>query len=153
MNIETVLNEMQKSGFSLTVIDENKLSVIPGDQLTDTQCDFIRLHKPELIKVLSQHKTPDLTNSDRQNFQEYLEERAAIQEYDGGLSRSEAEQQARSNIRVFHYRLTDDPGSWLVMIAPGCDLDEAKRVVNAKFGSDRIMDIREYQHAWEKPQS
>ena len=145
MNIEMALNQMQKSGFSLRVIDDDKLSVSPGDRLTNTQANFIRQHKSKLIKALLQHGTTTLSNDDRQNIDEHLTERAAIQEFEGGLSRPEAEQQAKSNMRVYHYRLTDSPGSWLIMIAPGCDLDEARQTVNAKFGRDRVIDVREYK--------
>jgi len=150
MNIESAINQMQAVGFTLTVVDDNKLSVSPGDKLTVTQTDFIRQHKPELIKALSQNETPKFSDDDLENIRENLNERSAIQEFDGGLSGSEAEKQARSNMKVYHYRLKDVPGSWLVMIAPGCDLNEARRTVNTKFGKDRVIDVREYKYSLEK---
>jgi hypothetical protein len=77
---------------------------------------------------------------------EHLAERAAIQEYDGGLTREQAETEARRTLRVFEYRLTDNPDTWLVLIAPGCDLAEAQRNLRARFGG-RLIDARKHNHA------
>jgi hypothetical protein len=44
---------------------------------------------------------------------------------------------------VYRYRLTDKPGSWLTMIAPGCGLEEARRIVVLKFGADRVLDVEQ----------
>jgi|GEM_PF-1834169 len=150
MNLERVVTQMQRAGFALQIGGEEKLLVSPIDKLTKKQRDFLKANKQDLIKTLSQHQTPKLSNDDLDNIKEHLDERAAIQQFDGGLSQSEAERQAESNMRVFHYRITDYPDSWMVMIAPGCDLDEAKRTVNAKFGNDRVIDIREYNYSLEK---
>jgi hypothetical protein len=76
---------------------------------------------------------------------EYLAERAAIQEYDGGLTRKQAETEARRTLRVFEYRLTDNPDSWLVLIAPGSDLIEAQKGLQDRFGS-RLLDTRKHNH-------
>jgi hypothetical protein len=73
-------------------------------------------------------------------IREHLEERAAIQEYDGGLTRKQAETKARRNMRVYQYRLTDSPESRLIMIAPGCDLEEARENLCKRFG-DRLLDV------------
>ena len=75
---------------------------------------------------------------------EHLEERAAIMEYDGGLPRKQAEHEARRALRVFHYRLTDNPESSLVLISPGCDLDEATKSLQVRFG-ERLIDVKEYK--------
>jgi hypothetical protein len=74
---------------------------------------------------------------------EHLAERAAIQEYDGGLTRKQAEAEARRALRVFEYRLTENPDSWLVLIAPGCDLDEARESLRQRFGN-RLLDTRKH---------
>ena len=47
-------------------------------------------------------------------------------------------------LRVFQYRLTDNPAAWLVLIAPGCDLDEATESLQARFGK-RLIEVRGYQ--------
>jgi len=85
-----------------------------------------------------------LTADDHADVAEAIEERAAIQEYDGGLPRPEAERQARTAMRVYTYRLTDDPEQWLVMIAPGCELAEAKRSIRRQFGAERVLEVRRH---------
>ena len=47
-------------------------------------------------------------------------------------------------LRVFQYRLTDNPDSWLVLIAPGCDLIEATESLRGRFGT-RLIEARAYQ--------
>ena len=79
-------------------------------------------------------------------IREHLEERAAIQEYDGGLTRKQAEAEARRALRVYEYKLTDNPDAWLVLIAPGCDLEETRENLRGRFGS-RLLDIRKHNHA------
>lgn len=94
-------------------------------------------------KGISENNTePALTPEDQSDIQEAIEERAAIQEYEGGLSRPEAEQAAKSNMRVYHYRLTDNPDTWLTMIAPGCELEEVERSLKNRFGEERVLDVR-----------
>jgi len=89
---------------------------------------------------------PDLDDT-HNHIQEHLAERAAIQEYDGGLTREQAEAEAVRTLRVFHYRLTDNPDAWLVLIAPGCDLEQAIRTCRNNFGSERVLEVRVYKHS------
>ena len=93
---------------------------------------------------MSRTKTGNTEHDDA--IREHLEERAAIQEYDGGLSREQAEREARKALRVFEYRLADNPNAWLVLIAPGCGLEEARENLRERFGS-RLLDIRKHNHA------
>ncbi len=151
MNLERVVTQMQQAGFELQVAGNEKLLISPFDKLTRKQRDFLKANKRNLIKTLVQNETPKLSNGDKENIREHLKERAAIQEFDGGLSRTEAEQQAKSNMRVFHYRISDYPDSWMVMIAPGCDLTEARSCLGTKF-QDRLIDVREYKFSLEKSQ-
>jgi hypothetical protein len=65
-------------------------------------------------------------------------------EFDGGLPRDQAETEARRALQVFKYRITDSPDSWLVLIAPGCDLDDARESLRRRFGS-RLVDVQTYQ--------
>ena len=74
---------------------------------------------------------------------EHLEERAGIQEYDGGLTREQAETEARRTLRVYRYRLRDPLGSDLILIAPGESLDEARKGLRLKHG-DRLIDVTDY---------
>lgn len=41
---------------------------------------------------------------------------------------------------AYEYQLKNSP-SWLIMIASGCDLDEAREVLLDKFG-DRLVAVR-----------
>ena len=87
----------------------------------------------------------DIDLDTAETIREYLNERAAIMEYDGGLPREQAE--AQRALRVFEYRLKDNSGAWLVLIAPGCGLEQATRTCHNKFGSDRVLDVRVYKHS------
>lgn len=90
-------------------------------------------------------RLPPLTSDQEADVREAIAERAAIQEHDGGLSRPEAETQATRAMRVYRYLLTDKPNQWLVMIAPGCDLDEARRTLIAQFGLERLLEIQRHR--------
>lgn len=74
---------------------------------------------------------------------EHLEERAAIQEHDGGLSRPEAEREARRNLRVFKYRLSDDPNAEHALISPRSTVDDARQRLERQFGPGRVIAVRE----------
>lgn len=85
---------------------------------------------------------PPLTADQQADIREVIDERAAILEYEAGTPRPEAEARAASAMRVYRYRLTDRPADWLVMIAPGCDLDAALRTLIARFGSERLLEVQ-----------
>ena len=89
-------------------------------------------------------KAKQATTEHSEAIAEHLAERAAIQEYDGGLTRKQAEAEARRTLRVFEYRLTDNPDAWLVMIAPGCELGQATMTCHNTFGPDRVIEVREW---------
>ncbi len=42
---------------------------------------------------------------------------------------------------VYEYKLTDSL-SWLVLLAPGVDLNDARRTLEAQFGEDRLVEVR-----------
>jgi len=87
---------------------------------------------------------PALTSEDHEAIAEAIAERAAVREYDGGEHRDVAERNARASMRAFRYRLTDKPRSWLVLIAPSCDLTEARRHLALRFG-ERLLDVVEHR--------
>lgn len=87
------------------------------------------------------HEPPPLTEAERADLHEALEERAAIMEFDGGLPRVEAEQEARRLVRAYRVQVAM-PGAapkWAAMIAPGCDLHEARRAAELQFGPKRVL--------------
>ena len=78
------------------------------------------------------------TEKVKNNIQEQIEERVAIMEYDGGLSRKDVEREAAAAIRVYCYRVKEKPGSELVAIMPNTKLDEAYECLRLKFGGSAI---------------
>lgn len=44
---------------------------------------------------------------------------------------------------VYRYRLTDKPDTWLILIAPGDDLNEARKVLENQFGKERVIEVVE----------
>ncbi|MEA3273905.1 MAG: hypothetical protein U9Q81_01100 [Pseudomonadota bacterium] len=126
-----------------------RLAIRSRTPLTDRQRAFFRDHKTALLRLLTRPSVtpvPDLTDEERQAIEEAVAERAAIQEFDGGLSRAEAERQARVAMRVFRYRLTDAPGTWHALICPGCELDQAKAVLTLRFGPGAVAEVLEHRH-------
>ena len=84
---------------------------------------------------------PPLTEAERADLHEAFEERAAIAEYCGNLPRPEAEAQARRLVRAYRVQVAM-PGAapkWAAMIAPGCDLHEARRAAELQFGPTRVL--------------
>ena len=145
MDAPTTLHLLVNGGFAVGIDGEN-LTVRPVSRLTDKLRQAIRANKPELLALLRKakpHAPPPLSAADHEAIREAIEERAAIREFDGGEDRPTAEREARSAMRVYQYRLTDRPDAWLTMLAPGCDLDQARRDLALRFGAERVIEIRE----------
>ena len=108
--------------------------------LNPAMIEQLRAHKTELLDLLSRTEW-------QESIREHFEERAAIREHDGGEPRQKAEAEARQAMRVFEYRLTDNGpnGPWLILLAPGCDLLQAKQSLQDRFGADRLLAVREHQ--------
>ena len=87
--VPQALNRLRRSGFALSV-EGGKLIVAPGSRLTDADRTFLRAHKPALVALLEDPPASPAPVIDWEAF----EERAAIMEYDGGLTREEAERKA-----------------------------------------------------------
>lgn len=87
----------------------------------------------------------------QEGIREHFEERAGIREYDGHEPRKQAEAKARGTMRVYEYRLTDNgpDGPWLILLAPGCDLSQAERTLQNRFG-ERFITARERHPAREQ---
>ena len=141
-NLAVTLTRMQAAGLVLRAEGE-RLHYRSPVPLTATQIEFLRQHKAELLRLLT---SPPLTPQDHDAMQEAIEERAAIRQFDGGEPCEVAEQQARAAMRVYQYRITDKPTSWLTLIAPGCDLDEAHRLLAWRFGG-RLIEVIEHRAA------
>lgn len=94
------------------------------------------------ITESSTNSVVSLPEETRIDIKEQLEERAAIMEFEGGLSRKEAEKAALSSIRVYAYRIKDAPEKEPVMITQDTDLEEARRELTLRYG-DRLMMVME----------
>jgi len=121
-----------------------KTATIPTDKTDKSPFDpFVSTYGSRISeKTVPINDIPELTPDELSDIHEAIDERAAIQEYEGGLPRAKAEHAAKAAMHVYRYRLTDNPDTWLTMIAPGCDLKEAKRVLNEKFGGGRVIDVK-----------
>jgi hypothetical protein len=127
------LSKIQSAGFVVSLVGGN-LSVTPTKiDLTDTQRTFIKKHKQAIIRQLSNTQL-------QQNIREQIEERAAIMEFDGGLSRADADVAATRSINVFLYRTTEKPNSELTVIMGDTNLDEAIEKLKNQFG-DKLISV------------
>jgi hypothetical protein len=90
MNARELLFHLDSLGISV-IVDGGRLLVRPGSVLTEAHRQALRDAKKEILALLA-----DLGDI---NCLEEFEERAAIMQYDGGLSRSEAEAAALEKLR------------------------------------------------------
>jgi hypothetical protein len=132
---------MVSFGLSVEARD-GTLYVSPIEQITDALRVKIRANKSELLALLSGAEPPPLSPADREAIREAISERAGIREFDGAEGRATAEREAAAGMRVFLYRLADRPDTWLTMLAPGCDFDEARRSLALRFGPERVVEVR-----------
>lgn len=141
----TLLETLATAGLRVRLGNPGKLR-LSGDQAAINRfLPEIRARKAELLALLATNAdTPAFSEGQRGGIREAIAERAAVQEQDGGLSRSEAETRATRAMRVYRYRLSDKPNDWLVMIAPGCDLTEARRSLIARFGIERLAEVQSH---------
>jgi hypothetical protein len=90
---------------------------------------------------------PPLTNTERTDIHEAIEERAAIREFEGGASKAVAEHAARSGMRVYRVRVAmgpDVPDRWFTLIAPGADRTAAEGIACGQFGAARVVALVEH---------
>ena len=127
------LSQIKDAGFDVVIMNDGGLAVAPASKLTPVWREFVKSNKPEIFNQLSGAQL-------LQDIRERVEERAAIMEFDGGLSRKDAEQAAAAAIRVYCYRVTDKPSSELSVIMPNTELPEAIEILNDKYG-DRLIEV------------
>ena len=48
------------------------------------------------------------------------------------------------HLRIYRYRITDNPSAWLTVIAPGCDLDQVTRDLRARY-HDRLLAVQPHE--------
>ena len=134
MTPAAIIDKLSAAGVHIQP-DAGRLKVVSTKPLTDAQREWLREQKRVLLAYLSAVNHEDI--------HEAINERAAIQEFEGGLSRPEAEQAARRRMQVYRYRLRNDPHRWLILIAPGCDLADAQSALTNRFGT-RVVAVEPY---------
>lgn len=90
---------------------------------------------------------PPLSPADLAAIEESVVERASILEFDAGMDRRQAEIVAQSAMRVFRALVAMPNGQdprWLVLLAPGCDLAEARATLHGQFGPERVLEVVEH---------
>ncbi len=107
MNAASLLLNLHRAGFTLSV-EGDKLNVDgPLDRLTDTHKAMIREHKAKLIAYSMPSPTQAISRRmaalgldmpTRMDFIEQFNERAGIAEYDGNLPRQQAERIALDGV-------------------------------------------------------
>ena len=85
MTLEAIVAELRSAGVRLT-IEDGKVRVTGDKAVLERWLPVIRERKPDLLAYLW-----------AEVLREHYEERAGILEYDGGLSRAEAEANARAS--------------------------------------------------------
>jgi hypothetical protein len=129
----SALLKIQSAGFDVALVNGN-LNITPTKtELTDAQRIFIKKNKTEIAKEISATQI-------QQNIRDSIEERAAIMEFDGGLSRQDADVAATNAMRVYCYRVTDKPDSELVTLKPNVELTEATQELKERYG-DRLLSV------------
>ena len=142
MDLRQAFTRMQAVGILMRARGD-RLSVASRTPLTDQQRAWIRAHKVDLLRLLAGAvPTPPKPTADDQ---EANAGRAAGCGPGGGESREATALQARHAMRVYRYRLIDKPDTWLTMIAPDCDLEEARRSLRIRFG-ERLTAVVEHPH-------
>ncbi|MDH5325331.1 MAG: hypothetical protein OEZ68_02370 [Gammaproteobacteria bacterium] len=101
----------------------------------------LKLHNKKSQKALCEGLTKPTEVELRENIREAVEERAAILEFEANIPRKDAEKQARLAIKVYEYRLNTSPETWLKMVAPGCNLEDARQFCFNTFGNE-LLEIR-----------
>lgn len=137
MEVVDILSRLHEQGFQVTA-EGDRLQVRPASRVTDELRSVLRAHKPQLLQALS-GMAAELDADAR----EYIAERQAIGEIDGGLSPDEAARMATA--RIYQFRLTDDPHSWLLVLAkPGDGPAEVAASLRSHFGSARVIEVHQY---------
>ena len=127
-----ILNDINNAGLNISLVGD-QLRIANPEKLNDSLRDLIRANKSEIIKYFSNTQL-------LQDIRERTEERSAIMEFDGGLSRQDADVAAAKSMRVYCYRVKSKPNSELTVIMPNTELPEAIEKLKEKYG-DRLLSV------------
>lgn len=127
-----ILNDITNAGLNISLVGD-QLRIANPERLNDSLRDLIRANKSEIIKYFSNTQL-------LQDIRERTEERSAIMEFDGGLSRQDADAAAAKSMRVYCYRVKSKPNSELTVIMPNTELPEAIEKLKEKY-DDRLLSV------------
>jgi hypothetical protein len=145
VDLQQALTQMNAAGILMRARGD-RLSVVSRTPLTEQQRAWIRAHKAELLRLLADPvpDSPRLAKDAREVIRGTTERRAKCRQFALRESGKVAWRQVPSATRVYRFRLIDKPDSWLTMIAPDCDLDEARRCLRLRFGG-RVTDVAQHR--------
>jgi len=146
VDLQQTVNQMNAAGILMRARGD-RLSVASRAPLTNQQRAWIRAHKAELLQLSADSvpSPPRMGNGDAAALRRTREGWSSIRDIAGGESRNATALPARHAMCVYRYRLTDKPDAWLTMIAPDCDLDEARRSLHLRFG-ERLTAVVEHRY-------
>jgi hypothetical protein len=127
-----ILNDITNAGLNISLVGD-QLRIANPEKLNDSLRDLIRANKSEIVKYFSNTQL-------LQDIRERTEERSTIMEFDGCLSRQDADVAATNAMRVYCYRVTDKPESELVTLKPNVELAEATKELKERYG-DRLLSV------------
>lgn len=127
-----LLANYRQRGIHLTANGDRLCVKAPAGAIDlETRAELTRF-KPELLALVQVADEPDA-----ENIAEFIQERAAVMEFDGGLPRAQAEQAAMVRA-VVHFKLIGDQGGGVLIDDEG--FDSAVQVLRNKFG-DRLESL------------
>jgi len=143
-----LLAEARAAGVDLHLTPDGRVVARGAPDAVAALLPALRARKPELLRLLATPAPtptpPPLSDADAEALHEAREERAAIMEFDGGLTRAEAEAEAWRAIRAWRYllRTPGRPDAWCAFIDPhGCAENEARRDLEARYGPGRVLAV------------
>ena len=82
-----------------------------------------------------------LTADEWQDIQEVIAEHAAIREHLGGESAADAQHEARAAMRVYLYRLQNNPKTSHTLVCPGCNQDQTRTAIGTQAGRGASLSL------------
>ena len=95
MQARQLLDTFARAGLAVALTPDDRLKVTPSKALTDELRHTIRANKSVLLEYLKH----EYANDQSEAAQELVAERAAIMQYDGGLTQVDAERLAATHTR------------------------------------------------------
>jgi hypothetical protein len=93
MNHASMLKQARTDGLKITLTPEGEITARGPQPAIAKWTPILRLHRPEIIALLKADAAP-VAQWDANDWAAFFNERAAVAEFDGGLSRHEAESMA-----------------------------------------------------------